>query len=330
MKSKKNNVFLILFIISFIAAFPFVIDELYGDVFAGSDISQTGEEPTDDYVPDESTPGESIPDETATTENTSFTENTSAGVPDESTSVMERPYDNEHESSSLPTDPVSQEFSTTDTESGSPSETESSSEEKKPRQLITVEPSYFDDALFIGDSRTVGIFEYGTIKGADFFCNTGMSVYNVRKAEVSIPSMGKISLTELLDSKSYGKIYIMLGINELGYNFKQTVRKYGELVDDIRAVQPDADIYIQANLHVTKKRSDSDKTFNNAAINRFNTAIAGFADNDTIFYIDVNELFDDENGNLDKAYSSDNTHPLAKYYAEWSNWLCQMVFSYSD
>lgn len=327
MKSKKNNVFLILFIISFIAAFPFVLKELYGDVFAGSGISQAGREPTDDPVPGESTPGETA---SAENESTSFTESTSADITDGSASVPERPYDNEHESPGLPTEPSSQETSTADTGSENPSETESSPEEKKPRQLITVEPSYFDDALFIGDSRTVGISEYGTIKGADFFCNTGMSVYNVRKAEVSIPSMGKISLTGLLDSKSYGKIYIMLGINELGYSFKQTVRKYGELIDDIRTVQPNADIYIQANLHVTQKRSDSDKTFNNAAINRFNTAIAGFADNDTIFYIDVNELFDDENGNLDKAYSSDNTHPLAKYYAKWSDWLCQMVFSYSD
>ena len=35
-------------------------------------------------------------------------------------------------------------------------------------------------------------------------------------------------------------------------------------------MQPDAIIYVEANLHVTAQRSDSDKTFNNANINAFN------------------------------------------------------------
>ena len=41
------------------------------------------------------------------------------------------------------------------------------------------------------------------------------------------------------------------------------------------------------------------------------------------FYIDINEKFDDDNGNLNSNYTSDNVHIYAKYYKEWSNWLCQ-------
>ena len=36
--------------------------------------------------------------------------------------------------------------------------------EPTPLQFTTVDASYFDDALFIGDSRTVGIAEYGSLK----------------------------------------------------------------------------------------------------------------------------------------------------------------------
>lgn len=46
-------------------------------------------------------------------------------------------------------------------------------------------------------------------------------------------------------------------------------------------------------------------------------------DNKRIFYIDINEKFDDDNGNLNSNYTSDNVHIYAKYYKEWSNWLCQ-------
>ena len=35
--------------------------------------------------------------------------------------------------------------------------------------MTTVDASYFDDALFIGDSRTVGLKEYGTLNNATFF-----------------------------------------------------------------------------------------------------------------------------------------------------------------
>ena len=45
--------------------------------------------------------------------------------------------------------------------------------------FITSDSSYFDDALFIGDSRTVGLCEYGTLKNADYFASTGMSVYKL-------------------------------------------------------------------------------------------------------------------------------------------------------
>lgn len=50
--------------------------------------------------------------------------------------------------------------------------------------FTTADASYFNDALFIGDSRTMGLKEYGQMEGAEFFANTGMSVYNVKdKAE---------------------------------------------------------------------------------------------------------------------------------------------------
>ena len=89
---------------------------------------------------------------------------------------------------------------------------------------------FMDDALFIGDSRTVGLMEYAGIDTADYFCTVGMSVYNIHKKPVSVPNVGKVTLTELLNGKKYGKIYIMLGINEVGYEFSGIIEKYNELI----------------------------------------------------------------------------------------------------
>lgn len=187
--------------------------------------------------------------------------------------------------------------------------------------FTTVDDSYFNDALFIGDSRTLGIKEYGQIPGADFFTSTGMSVYNINDKVINVSGLGDVDLEKLLSSKQYGKVYLMLGINEIGYNRENTVKKYGELVDYIHKKEPEALIFIQANLHVAAARSDNDAVVNNSNIDSFNEKISELIDNKRIFYIDVNEIFDDENGNLKAECTSDNTHVYAKYYVDWVEWI---------
>ena len=74
---------------------------------------------------------------------------------------------------------------------------------------------------------------------------------------------------------------------------------------------------ISAETHI----SETDKYINNPAIDRFNETTAKLTDNKTIFYLDANILFDDENGNLAKEKSSDSAHLKAKYCVQWAEWL---------
>ena len=219
-----------------------------------------------------------------------------------------------------------------DTSEGvSSAKTEDNSETKTSKtDSITSKPNSntsMADALFIGDSRTVGLMEYSGMDGADYFCTVGMSVYNIHKKPVSVPNVGKVTLTELLNGKKYGKIYVMLGVNEVGYKFSSTAEKYSELVEFIKDKQPNAVIFIQANLHVSKSRSDSDKVVNNIAINGLNTELSKLADGKSIFYLDANILFDDEAGGLSADKSEDGTHLYAKYYREWGEWIIRQTSS---
>lgn len=184
-------------------------------------------------------------------------------------------------------------------------------------------------ALFIGDSRTVGLMEYAGIKKAVFFCTVGMSVYNIHKKPVSVPNVGKVTLTELVKGKKYDNIYIMLGINEVGYKFSSTAAKYKELIELIEKNQPDSNIFIQANLHVSKKKSDKDKVVNNKAINGLNSQLSKLADGKTKFYLDANPEFDDEKGGLSADKSGDGVHLYAKYYKEWGEWIIRQSASLS-
>lgn len=201
--------------------------------------------------------------------------------------------------------------------------TEPESQEKEQLEFTTAPEGYFDDALFIGDSRTVGLYEYGGIEGADFFATTGMNVYEIDNEKVNVGDKGTISFEDLITRYSYGKIYLMLGINELGYGLDETVEEYKALVGRIREAQPEAVLFIEANLHVSAKRSAQDPVHNNQNIDYFNNNISVLADNESIFYIDVNVLFDDEGGNLRADTTVDETHPLGRYYKQWADWLAE-------
>lgn len=185
--------------------------------------------------------------------------------------------------------------------------------------------TYFDDALFIGDSRTVGLKKYGTLDNADYFATTGLNLYKISNTKIKTDENQEITLEEMLQHNVYGKIYVMLGINELGYNFDTTLERYREFLDYLFSLQPDAIVYVCANLHVNSLRNEIDEVHNNEAINRINESISGFADQKNIFYLDVNPLFDDEEGNLSNEYISDDSHLTGIYYEQWCDWYCEHV-----
>lgn len=185
--------------------------------------------------------------------------------------------------------------------------------------------AYFEDALFIGDSRTVGLREYGIFENSDFFATPGLSIYAIPRTTVTVHDLEDISLEELLEKKDYGKIYLMLGMNELGYNFEQTVERYRAFVEDLQAKEPDAKLYLCANQHVTLLRTENDDIFNNPNINKINEEIRKLAEEKELTYLDVNVLFDDENGNLNEEYTSDDSHILGTYYADWCEWLVENI-----
>ncbi len=183
------------------------------------------------------------------------------------------------------------------------------------------EKEYFSDALFIGDSRTMGLQLYGTLDNADYFATPGLSLYTIPKTKLDVGEHEDITLTELLEQEDYGKIYLMLGINELGYHFDTTMEKYQTLVNELREQEPEGILYVCANLHVTSTRHENDEIHNNNNIDKINAQIEALADNKNIFYLDVNVLFDDEEGNLNEEVASDDSHVLGIYYEDWCDWL---------
>lgn len=184
---------------------------------------------------------------------------------------------------------------------------------------------YFEDAAFLGDSRTMGISDYAGLS-ADFYCENGMTIYKLlgEKGVTWQKTGEKVNMNEVLQQKKYGKIYIMLGMNELGYGDTEYFREHYEAVlAQIREWQPQAVIFLMANLHVSQEKNNLETEFNNININAKNAAVASLADGIDVFYLDSNPYFTDENGLLKSELTFDGVHLYADNYAEWKNFLME-------
>lgn len=189
----------------------------------------------------------------------------------------------------------------------------------------TVEDDYFSDAVFIGDSRTVGMFEYGGLEEtAAFYASTGLTVYKLFDAEI-VPVEGqkkKISVEQALSENSFAKIYLMIGINEMGTGTVESFTEaYREAVERLLELQPDAILYIQGIMKVTTERSEQGDYINNEGIEARNQALSGLADNERVFYLDVNPCICDETGGMEPSYTFDGVHLKAQYIDLWKDYL---------
>jgi hypothetical protein len=184
-----------------------------------------------------------------------------------------------------------------------------------------VDESWFDDALFIGNSLGVGLRDYAYLGDADYFCMIGMTVFNVRNNWIHVNGVGNTSLERLLTTRNYGKIYIHLGTNECGYPLESVVSAYRELLDFIHQHQPDTPVIIQATTTFGRYKARQYSYMVPETITKLNEQLMTLADGEQVFFIDFNPEVVDEEGYLPDTFSLDGCHPTVDGYRQWAQWI---------
>ena len=180
-----------------------------------------------------------------------------------------------------------------------------------------VDLSYFDDALFIGDSRVAGLaMNSGT--NATFYAVTSFQLYRYKTFKVVQTPSGKVPIFDAMPYDKFTKIYIKVGLNELGsVTDEPFFDAYTSLINDLRVMQPRAIIYIQAILPVTQVKSQTDKVHCNENIKKRNENLKSFAELMKCYYVDVGPYFADETGALKAETTADGIHMYSKYMPMW-------------
>lgn len=184
-----------------------------------------------------------------------------------------------------------------------------------------VEDTYFDDVVFLGDSRTDGLRLYSGLTHGTFLCSTGATVESVFTKAVETPA-GTMPLLDALAAMDCGKIYVMLGINELGWNGTETFRTQStELIRRLQADHPDAEIVIQSILPVSAKKDAEGRYVNNGRIGEYNQVWLELAEEFDVAYMNAAESVAGEDGLLPSDLCYDGVHLNKAGCRQWLDYL---------
>ncbi len=168
------------------------------------------------------------------------------------------------------------------------------------------DPSYLDDAVFIGDSISVSLSLYKALPAKNVIATQNVSLYGVINGnKVFATAKGKVSLQTAMNGKNPKKIYVLLGANGMsGFSNNKQISYYETLLDQLEAWYPDAVIYVQSMTPVTSYKNKTDKKINNKKIRDFNQKLLALVETrpGKVYYLNVSEALETKYGNLKSIY----------------------------
>jgi hypothetical protein len=196
---------------------------------------------------------------------------------------------------------------------------------------------YFNDACFIGHSLVVGMQSFFRLGNASYYAVNGISAVKMLSYDdfelesthedengEEVHDTG--TLEQALEEKNFGKIYIMLGTNELSGASGDIAAYYNamtQLVSMVQRLAPDAVVYLISVTPVSRECSTADGSrFTRENVVLFNNKLRQVATEKNVCYLDVFTLLCDSQGYLpDDACTADGIHILSAQYGTVKSYL---------
>ena len=196
--------------------------------------------------------------------------------------------------------------------------------------------TFFNDAVFVGDSITQGLGIYALsqrsrgnspLGSARFLTAVSYSIRasasdNYANNAINLSWQGqKMSIEECLAAMGAKELYIMLGVNDgVGSNLEYYRDLYQKAMDKVTARNPELVIRVQSCTPITKSREKG--VLNNENLDRFNVLLKEICEVSGYDYVDVSTPMKRGDGSLKPEYSSDMyVHMSSEGSVVWINAL---------
>ena len=189
-----------------------------------------------------------------------------------------------------------------------------------PAQASAVDDSYFEDAVFIGDSRMQGFRNLSGITKGSFVTAVGMELENFYTDSQIATAAGNVTVLDALKNINFSKIYMMLGTNELGaYDMNSVGESYRQVLADIKQLSSSADpvVYVYSVIYVDESLVTTGDYVNNANVDAVNMEILKMCKEEGYHYINLNEVLSNGYHGLISGAAEDGIHLNTDYCKDW-------------
>lgn len=192
--------------------------------------------------------------------------------------------------------------------------------------------TFFEDAIFVGDSVTVGLSNYYShLKGRVFTDTTQFLAQVGCSAKMCVSSNPTVKYQKYMPD--YGgrlckvedgialsgakKVFIDYGLNDLtGCTPDEFLKNFSTLISRIQEKNPDVQIYVISTTYVVDDAQTGLLT--NKNIRKSNENIKEYCRENGFGFINIADYIADGNGGLNTKYSSDQyVHQNMKSYEVW-------------
>ena len=191
-----------------------------------------------------------------------------------------------------------------------------------PPATARVDASFFDDAVFIGDSVTLKLSYYAASSGklgkAQFLTRGSYGVAHSVMDTMLLTYQGQdMKIEDAINASKAKKVFLMMGMNDIGlYGVDGTIENWGKLIDRIQKSCPNVTVYIQSMTPIWTGGEIGD--LNNVNMDAYNAKLEVFAKNESIDFIDIAPYMKDSTGGMATRYCSDNyVHVTDQGSAAW-------------
>ncbi|PAF19762.1 GDSL-type esterase/lipase family protein [Terribacillus saccharophilus] len=141
-----------------------------------------------------------------------------------------------------------------------------------------------------------------------------VEIYN--RGIINDTTNGVLDRIESLVSSEPGKIFIMIGTNDLGAakSVNDTLKMYEKIISEINKRSPDTEVIIQSTLPVNEKMIKSERNDN---IKELNSKLRTYAEQKSITYVDIFSVVVDAEGQLNSDLTHDGVHLNDEGYNLW-------------
>ncbi|MEG2191803.1 MAG: GDSL-type esterase/lipase family protein [Oscillospiraceae bacterium] len=189
-----------------------------------------------------------------------------------------------------------------------------------------VDLSYFDNAVFIGDSLADGFRVYKETTGltnSTFLTAKSTNPRSFTQGGYITINGEAIHAFTAIEQLNPGKVYVTLGTNALmAMEPAEFMETYYEFIHMLKQKAPNALIYVTSIPPTTAEKSAKEPRLDIFRIFETNRLIAKMCNEEGISYVNLYEVLKSGSGYLrEEIAAKDGIHLTPSGYAEWANYL---------